>query len=36
VWHGWATKRISDRDVENAAKLIPVAVASILAEFPPR
>lgn len=36
VWHGWATKRISDRDVENAAKLIPVAVAEILADFPPR
>ncbi len=36
VWHGWATKRITDRDVENAAKQIPVAVAAILADFPPR
>ncbi|HEU4590180.1 MAG TPA: DUF4136 domain-containing protein [Steroidobacteraceae bacterium] len=36
VWHGWATKRVTDRDVENAAQLIPQAVAAILAEFPPR
>ncbi|HET9863351.1 MAG TPA: DUF4136 domain-containing protein [Steroidobacteraceae bacterium] len=36
VWHGWATKRITDRDVENAAQLIPQAVAAILADFPPR
>lgn len=36
VWHGWATKRITDRDVETAAQQIPAAVAAILADFPPR
>jgi hypothetical protein len=36
VWHGWATKRITERDVENAAEQIPIAVAAILAKFPPR
>jgi hypothetical protein len=36
VWHGWATKRITERDVANAAEQIPVAVAAILEKFPPR
>jgi hypothetical protein len=36
VWHGWATKRITERDVENAGQQIPIAVAAILANFPPR
>jgi hypothetical protein len=36
VWHGWATKRITERDVANAAEQIPIAVAAILARFPPR
>jgi hypothetical protein len=36
VWHGWATRRFTERDVENAATLIPVAVDAILADFPPR
>jgi hypothetical protein len=36
VWHGWATKRITERDVANAAEQIPIAVAAILAKFPPR
>jgi hypothetical protein len=35
VWHGWASRRISDADVKNAAELIPPAVASILKKFPP-
>jgi len=36
VWHGWATKRISEQDVKNAAQQIPLAVAAILKDFPPR
>jgi hypothetical protein len=36
VWHGWASKRITERDIANAAEQIPVAVAAILESFPPR
>jgi hypothetical protein len=36
VWHGRASKRITQNDVEGAAELIPRAVAAILADFPPR
>lgn len=36
VWHGWATKRITEHDVEHAAEQIPPAVAAILEKFPPR
>lgn len=36
VWHGRASKHITERDVQLAAQLIPQAVASILKEFPPR
>jgi hypothetical protein len=36
VWHGWATKRITERDVANAAEQIPIAVAAILRKFPPQ
>ena len=36
VWHGAATKRITEQDVERAAEQIPPAVRDILANFPPR
>jgi uncharacterized protein DUF4136 len=36
VWHGWATKRISDHDVKHAAEQIPPAVTTIMQNFPPR
>jgi hypothetical protein len=36
VWHGWATKRITESDVREAAEQIPLAVAAILEDFPPR
>ncbi len=35
VWHGWASKRITEQDVERAAEQIPPAVNAILANFPP-
>ncbi len=35
VWHGWATKEITARDIETAAQQIPVAVREILQRFPP-
>jgi hypothetical protein len=35
VWHGWATKRISERDVKHAAQQIPPAVATVMKDFPP-
>jgi hypothetical protein len=35
VWHGRASKRITQSDVENAATQIPLAVKAILAQFPP-
>jgi hypothetical protein len=36
VWHGAATKRITEQDVARAAEQIPPAVRDILANFPPR
>lgn len=36
VWHGWATKRITEEDVRHASERIPEAVTAILARFPPR
>jgi uncharacterized protein DUF4136 len=36
VWHGWASKRISERDVKHAAEQIPPAVTLIMKDFPPR
>lgn len=36
VWHGWASKRVTERDVRHAAEQIPTAVAAILKNFPPR
>ena len=35
VWHGSATKRISEADRQNAKPQIDAAVAAILARFPP-
>jgi hypothetical protein len=35
VWHGWASKQITDADVENPAPQIWAAVKGILARFPP-
>jgi hypothetical protein len=35
VWHGWASRRITEQDVKRAAELIPPAVADILKSFPP-
>jgi hypothetical protein len=35
VWHGRASRRITQKDVEHAAELIPPAVKSILENFPP-
>ena len=36
VWHGWASKRVTEHDVRHAAEQIPPAVVSILGKFPPR
>jgi hypothetical protein len=36
VWHGWASKRILAQEVEQAAQEIPLTVAAILKDFPPR
>jgi hypothetical protein len=36
VWHGWASRRITEYDVRHAAEQIPPAVVSILSNFPPR
>jgi hypothetical protein len=36
VWHGVATKRITQEDVRNASEQIETAVRAILAGFPPR
>lgn len=35
VWHGWASKRITEEDVEHAAERIQEGVAAILKGFPP-
>jgi hypothetical protein len=35
VWHGRASKHITEDDVRHAAELIPQAVASVLTDFPP-
>lgn len=36
VWHGWATKRITDADLAKAEERITLAVEAILADFPPQ
>ena len=35
VWHGWGSKRLTERDIKRAAELIPPAVRQILGAFPP-
>jgi hypothetical protein len=36
VWHGWAKKELSNRDLEQPEQPVATAVASVLAKFPPR
>jgi hypothetical protein len=35
VWHGWAKKELTRKDIENSAEPIRNAVAAVLAKFPP-
>ncbi len=35
VWHGWAKKELSQKDIERSEEPIRKAVASVLAQFPP-
>ena len=35
VWHGWASKELTQSDIENSAGPIQAAVAAVLAKFPP-
>jgi Domain of unknown function (DUF4136) len=35
VWHGWAQKELTSKDLEQPAEPISEAVSSILARFPP-
>lgn len=35
VWHGWAEKRITSRDVENPQPVIDEVVTAILSKYPP-
>jgi hypothetical protein len=35
VWHGWAKKELSQRDIEQSEEPIRRAVAAVLAKFPP-
>lgn len=35
VWHGWAKKALSGKDIEQPAEPISKAVDSVLAKFPP-
>jgi hypothetical protein len=36
VWHGWAKKELSDRDMEQSEGPIRHAVDAVLSQFPPR
>jgi hypothetical protein len=36
VWTGWATKRLSQSDIENSERPIRSAAAAVLATFPPQ
>jgi hypothetical protein len=36
VWHGWVSRVITNKEVQRADELIPAAVKSILAKFPPK
>jgi hypothetical protein len=35
VWHGWAKKDLSRKDIDNSEEPIRKAVAAVLAKFPP-
>lgn len=35
IWHGWAKKQLSDRDIQQSAQPIRDAVDAILTQFPP-
>lgn len=35
VWHGWAKKELSSKDIEQPAEPISKAVSAVLAKFPP-
>lgn len=35
VWHGWAKKELTRKDMDNSAEPIRKAVVAVLAEFPP-
>jgi hypothetical protein len=35
IWHGWAKKDLTERDIEQSEKPIREAVKAILAQFPP-
>jgi hypothetical protein len=35
VWHGWAKKELSSKDIEQPTEPISKAVSSVLAKFPP-
>lgn len=35
IWHGWATKRITNADIADASEPIRLAVEAILGGFPP-
>jgi Domain of unknown function (DUF4136) len=35
VWHGWAKKELSQKDIEHSAEPIRNAVAAVLQKFPP-
>jgi hypothetical protein len=36
VWHGWARKELTRRDIEDSGRSIREAVDGVLAKFPPR
>jgi hypothetical protein len=36
VWHGWAKKELSQADIDHSEASIPLAVAAVLASFPPK
>jgi len=36
VWHGWATKELSQADIDRSERPIRAAVAAVLERFPPK
>jgi Domain of unknown function (DUF4136) len=35
VWHGWAKKDLSEKDIEQSEEPIRQSVAAVLSKFPP-